>query len=157
MSFGGVSEKQGRCFPPLLLPSLLHLSHSTPCKTCNQLLKSWERRSAAALFAKLWGTKQKFISPDIVWEYPRIQEDQIFGGFHFRNGHTFILYSLCHHIRNFAMSKSYGVEVTEQCIVSARWQSLLDNQAVLPSSTSSNKIIRFVLLHINLLSIPGIL
>lgn len=120
MSFGGVSEMQGRCLPSLLLLLLLHIAHGTSCKACNQLLKSWERGNAAALFAKLWGTKQKLMSPHILWEYPGIQENQIFGGFYFRNGHTFILYSLCDHIRNFAMSKSWGVEETEQCVVSAR-------------------------------------
>lgn len=40
MSFGGLSEKQGRCLPSLLLLLLLHIAHGTsarPVTSCESL------------------------------------------------------------------------------------------------------------------------
>jgi len=49
--------------------------------------------------------------------------------------------------------KSSGAQGTEQYVVNAQRPSLLNNFAVLLESTSSNTIIHFLLLSINLLSI----
>lgn len=106
VSFCGlISEKatEMTCFLILCLP------HIASRKTCDQLLKirkSWERKNADCFFAEACGTKQRFPPPHILNEYPWIQEHQTSGGFHFRHGHALILYSLCDHIRNSAVSKS---------------------------------------------------
>lgn len=42
------SQRKAGEMPSLLL--LPHIALSTSCQTCNQLLKSWERRNAAVLF-----------------------------------------------------------------------------------------------------------
>lgn len=110
--------------PSLLLLLLLHTAHGTSCKTYNHLLKSWERRNAAALFTEVWGTKQKFIAPHVLWEYPRIQETRLLGAFisdmdtpSFYTAYVTTLETLqCQSLPY----KSCGVEETEQCVANAR-------------------------------------
>lgn len=50
------------------------------------------------------------------------------------------------------LEKSSGAQGTEQYVVNAQWPSLLSDSAVLMECTSSNTIIHFLLLSINLLS-----
>ena len=177
MSFCGLISEKATEVTCLLL---FFLPRFASCKTCDQqglggekgrllfcwniteyvelvkISRAWEGRKAGFSFAEICGTKQRFTAPPGL--SPQIQEHQMSGGSPFRHGHARGLYSLCDHLRSSQCQslpdKSSGVQGTEQCVVNARWQSLLSNQAVLLESTASNKIIQFLLLHINLLSPP---
>lgn len=107
VSFCSLISKKAReitCFLLLFLP------HIASHKTCDQLLKinkPWKGRNAGCSFDKECGTKQRFISPHMLDEYPCIQEHQTFRRFHLRHQHTLILYSLCAYIRNFNVKVSH--------------------------------------------------
>lgn len=131
MSFCSLISEKTREMTCLLL---LLLPHIASCKTCDQLLKiskAWEGRNAGWSFAKVCGTKQRFTPPHMLSEYPWIQEHQTSGGFTSGMGtHSFCtayvttLEALqCQSL----LYKSSGVQGTEQCVVKARWQSLLSN------------------------------